>query len=144
MAVKIRLKRMGRRNHPFFRVIVQDGRKATTGRFLETLGWYDPNRSGVNYELKMDRVDYWVGCGAQLSDTVSSLAKLARSGKAPKEKEAPVPASAPAPEEAPVKSEAATQNEAAAEPDTPSEEQAAAEPEDTAEAPAEEAEKTDA
>lgn len=129
MAVKIRLKRMGRRNHPFFRVIVQDGRKATTGRFLETLGWYDPNRSGVNFELKMDRLDYWVGCGAQLSSTVGNLAKLARSGKTPKEKVKPEPAAETAPE----------QSEPAAD------EQAPSEPEAAAETPAEEdAEKTDA
>jgi small subunit ribosomal protein S16 len=139
MPVKIRLKRMGRRNHPFFRVIVQDGRKSTTGRFLETLGWYDPNRSGVNYELKMDRVDYWVGCGAQLSNTVNSLAKLARSGKVPKEKVQPEPEAAPVAEEAPQNVETPVAEEASAEVDAPAEELAQSESKTPAEAPAEKA-----
>ena len=122
MSVKIRLKRMGRRNHPFFRVVVQDGRRATTGRFLETIGWYDPNRTGTNYELKLDRVDHWVGCGAQLSNTVGNLVKEARSGKpaakaapAPVEKEAaPVAEEAPAVTEAPAVEEAPPAEETAA------------------------------
>ena len=99
MSVKIRLKRMGRRNHPFFRVVVQDGRRATSGRFLETIGWYDPNREGTNYELKLDRVDHWVGNGAQLSNTVGNLVKEARTGK-PAKKAAPAPVVEAAAEEA--------------------------------------------
>ena len=142
MSVKIRLKRMGRRNQPFFRVIVQDGRKAPGGRFLETLGWYDPNRTGLNYELKMDRLDYWVGCGAQLSNTVSSLSKMARSGKAPKEKAAP----APAPDEIPEPVEAVEEVAPVAEEAAPAAEEAAPVAEKAAEeAPAEEvAESSDA
>lgn len=78
MAVKIRLRRMGRRNRPFFRVIAADGRTSTTGRFIENLGWYDPNREGINFDLKMDRIDYWIGEGAQMSDTVVNLTRKAR------------------------------------------------------------------
>lgn len=78
MSVRIRLRRMGRRNHPFFRVIASDGRTATTGRFIENLGWYDPNKKGVNYELKLERLDYWIKNGAQMSDTVSNIAGKAR------------------------------------------------------------------
>jgi small subunit ribosomal protein S16 len=78
MAVKIRLRRMGSRNAAFYRVIVQDARRAPTGRFIETLGWYDPKQEGNNFSLNLDRVDYWLGNGAQPSETVASLVKKAR------------------------------------------------------------------
>jgi small subunit ribosomal protein S16 len=78
MAVKIRLRRMGSRNAAFYRVIVQDGRYAPTGRFIETLGWYDPKQEGNNFSLNLDRVDYWLGNGAQPSDTANSLIVKAR------------------------------------------------------------------
>ena len=99
MAVKIRLRRMGSRNAAFYRVIVQDARRATTGRFIETLGWYDPKQEGNNFSLNLDRVDHWLGNGAQPSNTVASLIKKARTlpktqtaaGEV-KEEEVPVPA----------------------------------------------------
>lgn len=78
MSVKIRLRRMGSRNAAFYRVIVQDSRRAPTGRFIETLGWYDPKQEGNNFSLNLDRADYWLGNGAQPSDTVASLIKKAR------------------------------------------------------------------
>ena len=73
MSVKIRLMRMGSNKKPFFRVVAADERRPNAGRCLEALGWYDPKMKGVNYSLKMDRVDYWRGKGAQCSDTVASL-----------------------------------------------------------------------
>lgn len=78
MSVKIRLRRMGSRNAAFYRVIVQDSRRATTGRFIETLGWYDPKQDGTNFSLNLDRADYWLGNGAQPSETAASLIKKAR------------------------------------------------------------------
>jgi len=78
MAVKIRLRRMGSRNAAFYRIIVQDARRAPTGRFIETLGWYDPKQEGNNFSLNLDRADYWLGNGAQPSDTAASLIKKAR------------------------------------------------------------------
>lgn len=78
MAVKIRLRRMGNRNSPFYRVIAQDSRYATTGRFIETLGWYDPKQDGNNFSLNLDRIEYWLGTGAQPSDTANSLIEKAR------------------------------------------------------------------
>ncbi|MBN2162524.1 MAG: 30S ribosomal protein S16 [Pontiellaceae bacterium] len=78
MAVKIRLRRMGNRNAPFYRVIAQDSRYPTTGRFIETLGWYDPKQDGNNFSLNLDRVDYWLGNGAQPSETANSLISKAR------------------------------------------------------------------
>ena len=73
MAVKIRLRRMGTRNAAFYRVIIQDARYATTGRFIETVGWYDPKQKGNNFSLNLDRVNYWLSQGAQPSDTARSL-----------------------------------------------------------------------
>jgi len=78
MAVKIRLRRMGSRNAAFYRVIVQDSRRAPTGKFIETLGWYDPKQDGNNFSLNLDRADYWLGNGAQPSNTAASLIKKAR------------------------------------------------------------------
>ena len=78
MAIKVRLRRMGNRNRPFFRVVAADGRTSTTGRFVETLGWYDPNLDGVNFKLKQDRIDYWEQNGAEFSTTVKNLVKKAR------------------------------------------------------------------
>jgi small subunit ribosomal protein S16 len=76
--VKLRLRRMGATNNPFYRLVATDTRSGTQGRFLETLGWYDPKVEGVNFKLKMDRIDYWTGVGAQVSDTAKSLIKKAR------------------------------------------------------------------
>jgi len=78
MAVKIRLTRTGARNRSAFRVVAADSRSPRDGRFLEILGWYDPNRDGTNFELKMDRVEAWRSKGAQVSDTVRSLVKRSR------------------------------------------------------------------
>ncbi len=75
MAVKMRLRRMGSRNAPFYRVVVQDARRATTGRFIESIGWYDPKQEGNNFSLNLSRVEYWRSSGAQASDTVASLIK---------------------------------------------------------------------
>ena len=78
MSVKIRLTRTGAKNSASFRVVAADSRSPRDGRFLEILGWYDPNMKGVNYELKQDKIEEWKNKGAQLSDTVRSLLKKAR------------------------------------------------------------------
>ena len=77
MAVKIRLTRTGARNSVSFRIVAADTRSPRDGRHIEFLGWYDPKREGVNYNLKRDRIDYWRGQGAQVSRTVDSLLKRA-------------------------------------------------------------------
>ncbi len=81
MATKIRLRRMGTTNNPFYRVVVADSRFATTGRYLEVLGWYDPKKAEKNFSVKVDRVDYWLSVGAQVSPTAKSLIKKARAGE---------------------------------------------------------------
>lgn len=78
MAVKMRLRRMGSRNAPFYRIVVQDARRAPTGRFIETIGWYDPKQEGLNFSLNVERVDYWISNGAQPSETVNSFIKKAK------------------------------------------------------------------
>jgi small subunit ribosomal protein S16 len=80
MAVKIRMKRVGAKNAPVFRIVVADGRSPRDGKFIEELGTYQPLKKGDNFTLKLDRAQYWVSKGAQPSDTVASLIKKA--GKA--------------------------------------------------------------
>ena len=73
MAVKIRLKRIGAKNTPVFRIVVADSRSPRDGKCIEEIGTYQPLKAGANITLKMDRADYWVGTGAQPSDTVPSF-----------------------------------------------------------------------
>ena len=73
MAVKLRLRRMGKKKNPFYRVVVADSRAARNGRFIETVGTYNPLTNPYQVELNEDRIYYWLGNGAQPSDTVKNL-----------------------------------------------------------------------
>ena len=77
MAVRIRLKKLGRKHRPFFRVVAVDGRRPRDGRVLEELGVYDPLVPEVDARaiLKGERIAYWIGVGAQPSDKVAVLIK---------------------------------------------------------------------
>ncbi len=75
MAVSMRLKRLGNRNNPFFRIVVADQRSPRDGRFIEELGWYDPKRDIEKVSIKKERVTYWLSQGAQPSPTVKTLLK---------------------------------------------------------------------
>jgi len=77
MAVKIRLKRIGAKNNPAYRVVVTDSRSPRDGRFIEELGTYLPEKSGANYNVNLERVNYWLSNGAQPSETVASILKKA-------------------------------------------------------------------
>jgi len=77
MAERIRLRRMGRKNRPFYRVVVTDARNAVKGKYLEMVGWYDPLAEGTNFSLKLDRIQYWREKGAQMSESVRSLVRRA-------------------------------------------------------------------
>lgn len=77
MAVKIRLKRIGTKNTPVFRIVVADSRSPRDGKFIEELGTYHPEKQGDNFTLDLDRAKYWVGNGAQPSETVASFIKAA-------------------------------------------------------------------
>lgn len=75
--VKIRLRRMGSRNHPFFRVVVSDARKTPTSAALDEIGFYDPRKQPAVVSIDRERLDRWVSKGALLSPTVSKLLKQA-------------------------------------------------------------------
>ena len=77
MAVKIRLRRMGYKKHPFYRVIVADSRSPRDGRFIEELGTYDPNQDPSVFNLKEESVKKWLANGAQPTETVGKLLKIA-------------------------------------------------------------------
>jgi len=73
MAVKIRLKRMGAKKKPFYRIIIADSRMPRDGRFIEEVGTYDPLQNPTKVVLKEERVSYWLRNGAQPTDTVKGL-----------------------------------------------------------------------
>ena len=77
MAVKIRMKRVGAKNKPVFRIVVADGRSPRDGKFIEELGTYQPRNKGNNFTLDMERAKYWLSKGAQPSETVASFIKKA-------------------------------------------------------------------
>src|SRR5579864_3881640 len=103
MAVKIRFRRMGRKNHPFYRLNAIDSRSPRDGRVIEELGYYDPTQKEQvkQFVVKLDRCKYWLDTGAIPSETVSSLLK--KNGLEHKQLRLPRPgkpkAAAPAAEE---------------------------------------------
>ena len=78
MSVRLRLKRMGRKKRPFYRLVAIDSRKRTDGLEVERLGGYNPIEKDFSYKMNEERILYWLDQGAQPSDTVSGLFK--RSG----------------------------------------------------------------
>lgn len=91
MAVKLRLKRFGRRHRPFYRLNAMDARSARDSRPIEELGHYDPLEPDQEKAvvLKQDRVKYWLSVGAQPSDTVRSLLRKSGIDPTPGKKAAP-------------------------------------------------------
>ena len=75
MAVKIRLNRMGAKKNPFYRIVVADSRYPRDGRFIEEIGYYDPMTKPAEIKVDNERAKYWLGCGAQPTDTVRILLK---------------------------------------------------------------------
>jgi small subunit ribosomal protein S16 len=83
MAVRIRLKRMGGKNEPFFRVVVTDKHSPRDGRFIEEIGVYNPRlKKDSNYKIDVERANQWIAKGALPSDTVRSILKRAAKQKA--------------------------------------------------------------
>ena len=80
MPVKVRMTRTGANNEPSFRIVATDSRSPRDGRYIESLGWYDPKKVGVNFALQMDRIEHWKAHGAVLSDTVKSLIRKTKKG----------------------------------------------------------------
>ena len=112
MAIKIRLTRMGDKKAPFYRVVVADGRCARDGKYIENLGTYNPLKEPFELNLKDERVKYWLGNGAQPTETARELlvkANILEAKKyvSPRPKQMP-----PAPK---AKEDASTENEQPAE-----------------------------
>lgn len=82
MPVTIRLKRVGSRNDPVFRIVVADNRSPRDGKCIEEIGTYNPKKTGdANMSLNLERAKHWISVGAQPSDTVASF--IRRLSKAP-------------------------------------------------------------
>ena len=77
MATKIRLKRIGRRNRPFYRLVIMDARNRRDGAAIEEVGWYNPIAKDEMYSLKEDRILHWLQEGAQPTDTVHDILRTA-------------------------------------------------------------------
>ena len=75
MAVKIRLRRMGAKKAPFYRVVVADSRFPRDGRFIEEIGYYDPTKDPVVIKIDGEKAKKWIANGAQPTDTVKALLK---------------------------------------------------------------------
>lgn len=76
MAVRIRLKRVGKIHYPVYRIVVVDSRKKRDGRVIEEVGQYNPNEEPSFIQVKSDRIQYWLGVGAQPSDAVRRMLVL--------------------------------------------------------------------
>ena len=77
MAVKIRLRRMGYKKHPFYRVIVADSRSPRDGRFIEEIGTYDPSTDPSTFKINEELAKKWLSTGAQPTETVNRIFKAA-------------------------------------------------------------------
>ncbi len=83
MAVKIRLARAGAKKAPFYRIVAADSRSPRDGRFIEILGRYNPRTEPSTIQLDIEKVEAWVANGAQMSETVGKLYKIAKNPDAP-------------------------------------------------------------
>ena len=77
MAVKIRLRRMGQKKAPFYRIVVADSRSRRDGRCIEEIGTYDPNRDPSVYQVNEEAAKKWLAAGAQPTEVVAKLFKIA-------------------------------------------------------------------
>lgn len=75
MAVKIRLRRMGAKKAPFYRIVVADSRYPRDGRFIEEIGYYNPLTEPAELKVDSEKAKKWISNGAQATDTVKSLLK---------------------------------------------------------------------
>lgn len=75
MAVKIRLRRLGAKKAPFYRVVVADSRYPRDGRFIEEIGYYDPTKNPADVKIDSEKAKKWISNGAQPTDTVKALLK---------------------------------------------------------------------
>jgi small subunit ribosomal protein S16 len=91
--LKIRLRRMGSNQKPFFRIVVSDSLRTPAGRFIDSIGTYEPQKDPARVTLDTAKADEWIRKGAHASETVMSLLKKARAAQPPAvAAEAPLPA----------------------------------------------------
>jgi small subunit ribosomal protein S16 len=114
LSVKIRLRRIGAKKHPFYRLVVADSRSPRDGKFIEILGTYDPMHEPVKLNLDHDKIKVWLQKGARPSDTARAF--LIDQGLLPKESARKRPTKPPKPAAAPAAVPAAA---APAEPSAP-------------------------
>ena len=76
MSVKIRLRRMGAKKAPFYRIVVADSRYPRDGRFIEEVGYYDPTKEPSVIKVDKEKVEKWIASGAQPTDTVKALLNI--------------------------------------------------------------------
>lgn len=76
--VALRLNRQGSKDRPYYKIVAVDSRKRRDGRYIEQVGTYNPMQEGENYTIDLEKVDQWIGNGAQPSETVASIIKKAR------------------------------------------------------------------
>ena len=79
--VKIRLRRMGAKKNPFYRIVVADSRAPRDGRYIEEIGYYDPLSADKTIKVDAERAKYWIDNGAQPTDTVRGLLKKAEAAE---------------------------------------------------------------
>jgi small subunit ribosomal protein S16 len=101
MSVRIRLRRIGRKKQPSYRVVVADSARPRDGAYIEEVGFYNPRRSPAELRLDLGRVDVWVGRGAEMTETVAALVRKARKGGDDRVAVTPLPAAKAAGEAAP-------------------------------------------
>lgn len=77
MAVTIRLKKMGGKGKPHFKIIICDQHKGRNAKAIEEIGLYDPSKNPAFIKIDKERASYWIGVGAQMTDTVKSIVKNA-------------------------------------------------------------------
>lgn len=75
MAVRIRMTRMGAKKKPFYRLVAADSQARRDGRFLEILGYYDPTKDPAVVKIHEEKVNYWLGKGARVSESAKALLK---------------------------------------------------------------------
>jgi small subunit ribosomal protein S16 len=80
MSVKIRLRRIGRKKQPYYRLVVIESTSPRDGAYLDTVGFYNPGRQPAELRMDLDKVEAWTSKGAEMSDTVRSLVRKARKG----------------------------------------------------------------
>jgi small subunit ribosomal protein S16 len=76
MSVRLRLQRHGVKKKPFYSIVASDKRAARDGRFIEKLGFYDPNQQPSTFQIKVDRLQYWYSVGADLSEQLKKIVKI--------------------------------------------------------------------